>query len=106
MTLFVTLISKHEEILELVRDFAHGLGCPVDMGPVAVRRRLQIEVNDDDHSLVELLTHVALSATKARVEVTEPECHITYRHAGVTSDVSLALRIADFHIKTDEKPRD
>jgi len=98
MTLSVTLVSKHEQILELVRDFAHGLGCPVDMGPVATRRRLQIEVNDDDHSLVELLTHVALSATKAGVEVTEPVCQITYRHAGVTSDVNLTLRIADFHI--------
>ena len=42
--------------------------------------------------------HVALSATKAGVEVTEPVCQITYRHAGVTSDVNLTLRIADFHI--------
>lgn len=98
MTLSVTLISKHEEVLELVRDFAHGLGCPVELGPVAVRRRLRIEVNDDDHSLVELLTHVALSATKAGAEVIEPVCEVTYRHAGVTSDVTLTLRIADFRI--------
>ena len=106
MKLSVTFISKHEEILELVRDFARGLGCPVEMGPVALRRQLHIEVDDDDHSLLEVLTHAALSATKAGVEVIEPVCEVTYRHPGVTSDVRLTLRIADFQIKTDQKPRD
>jgi hypothetical protein len=60
---------------------------------------IRIEI-DDDHSLVELLTHVALSAAKAGVDVTEPVCHVTYQHEGVTSEVTLALRIAEFGIGT------
>ena len=34
MTVSVTLVSEDDLILRLVRDFAHGLDCPVDMGPL------------------------------------------------------------------------
>ena len=60
-------------------------------------------MDNDDQKLLELLTHVALSATKAGVDVGEPLCHVTYRHQGVTSDVTLTLRIADVRIDTSEK---
>ena len=100
MTVSVTLVSENDLVLRLVRDFAHGLGCPVDMTPMSSGRSIRIEVDDDDHSLVELLTHVALSAAKAGVDVAEPLCHVTYRHRGVTSDVTLTLRIAEFRIDT------
>jgi hypothetical protein len=97
MTVFVTLISENDLVLRLVRDFARGLGCPVT-APTSPGQSIRIEVDDDDHSLVELLTHVALSAAKAGVDVAEPICHVTYRHRSVTSEVTLTLRIAEFRI--------
>jgi len=100
MTVSITLVSENNLVLRLVRDFAHGLGCPVDMGPMSSSRSIRIELDDDDHSLVELLTHLAMSAAKAGVDVGEPLCHVTYRHRGVTSDVTLTLRIAEFRIDT------
>jgi hypothetical protein len=41
---------------------------------------------------------VALGAAKAGIALTEPLCQVTYRHEGVTSDVRLTLRIAEFRI--------
>src|SRR4030095_2630661 len=99
MTLSVTLVSENDQLLRLVRDFAHGLGCPVTV-PKSPDGRGRIEVDDDDHSLVELLTHVALSAAKAGVNLAEPVCHVTYQHRSVTSEVTLTLRIAEFRIDT------
>ena len=98
MTIDVTLVSGSESLLRLVGDFAHGLGCRVDTAPTSSGRSIRIAVDDDDHSLVELLTHVALSAAKAGVDVAEPLCHVTYRHRSVTSEVTLTLRIAEFRI--------
>jgi hypothetical protein len=100
MTVTVTLVSRNDQVLRLVHDFAHGLGCPVEMGLVSSGRTVRIEVIDDDHSLVELLTHIALSAAKAGVDVAEPLCQVTHRHPGVASEVTLTLRIAEFHIDT------
>jgi hypothetical protein len=99
MILSVTLVSENDQLLRLVRDFAHGLGCPVTV-PKSPDKAIRIEVDDDDHSLVELLTHVALSAAKAGVNLGEPICHVTYQHRSVTSEVTLTLRIAEFRIDT------
>ena len=98
MTIAVTLVTESDQLLRLVRDFAHGLGCRVDMAPVSSGGGIRIALDDDDHSLVELLTHVALSAAKAGVDVAEPLCHVTYQHRSVTSEVILTLRIAEFRI--------
>jgi hypothetical protein len=98
MTASVTLVSENDLLLRLVRDFALGLGRPVEAEPTSSPRRIRIQVDDDDRSLVELLTHVALSAAKAGVDCDEPLFHLTYRHHGVTSDVTLKLRIAEFRI--------
>jgi hypothetical protein len=100
MTVSVTLLSENDLVLRLVHDFAHGLGCAADMGPMSSGQSVRIDVDDEDHSLVELLTHVALSATKAGIDVAEPLCRVTYRHRGVASDVTLTLRIADFRVDT------
>jgi hypothetical protein len=100
MTVSTTLVSTNALILRLVHDFARGLGCPVHE---SADRRIRIDLDNDDQKLLELLTHVALSATKAGVDVGEPLCHVTYRHQGVTSDVTLTLRIADVRIDTSEK---
>ena len=100
MTVSTTLVSTNALILRLVHDFARGLGCPVD---TSSGRSVRVELDGDDYKLLELLTHVALSATKAGVDVAEPLCHVTYRHQGVTSDVTLTLRIADVRIDTSGK---
>jgi hypothetical protein len=100
MTVSATLVSTNDLVLRLVHDFARGLGCPVD---VSADRRIRIDLDGDDQKLLELLTHVALSATKAGVDVGEPLCHVTYRHQDVTSDVTLTLRIADVRIGTNAK---
>ena len=42
---------------------------------------------DDELSLVQLLTHVALSAAPTGVDVAEPLSHLTYHHRGVSSEV-------------------
>ena len=97
MKVSVTLVSENDLIRALVRDFAHGLGCPV-AAATPPDTTIRIDINDDDHSLVELLTHVALSAAKAGVNVAEPVCQVTYQHKSVTSEVTLTLRIADFRI--------
>jgi len=97
MKVSVTLVSENDLLRALVRDFAHGLGCRV-AAATPPDTSIRIEINDDDHSLVELLTHVALSAAKAGVDVAEPICQVTYQHRSVTSEVTLTLRIAEFRI--------
>ena len=97
MKVSVTIVSENDLIRALVRDFAHGLGCPVAAAALPATR-IRIDINDDDHSLVELLTHVALSAAKAGVDIAEPLCQVTYQHPSVTSEVTLTLRIAEFRI--------
>jgi hypothetical protein len=96
MTLFVTLVSESDLVLSLVRDYARGLGCPVTAA--SSDRSVRIEVPDDDHSFLELLTHVALSTAKAGITVAEPTVRVTYRHPSVTSEVALTLRIDEFRI--------
>jgi len=99
MTLALTLVSESDLLRRLVRDFAHGLGCQVDAVPTSSGgQSIRIAVNENDHSLVELLTHVALSAAKAGVDFAEPLCHVTYQHRGVASQVTLTFRIAEFRI--------
>jgi hypothetical protein len=43
------------------------------------------------------LTYVALSATKAGIDPSEPDCRIKYRQ-GEASEVTLGIRIADFDL--------
>ena len=96
----LTITSTNAEVLRLVEDFARGLGCNVGR-PAAHDEGIQITLLPSD-TLVELLTHVALSALKAGVDVSEPRCQLTYRHGGARSNVTLLLRVGDFSIT----PRD
>src|SRR5262245_61625078 len=98
MTVHLTLASTSEQVVDLVGDFARGLGCGLQRIPVGTGQGVRIEVPDLGHSLVELLAHVALSATKAGVDVAEPLCRVTYRHPGVSSSVTVTLRVADVSI--------
>jgi hypothetical protein len=59
---------------------------------------LRITMHEEYKGLVELLTHVALSATKAGVDVGEPICEVIYHHDGASSDVRLALRLTALRI--------
>ena len=108
MTVSVTLVSENDLVLHLVSDFAHGLGCAVEREPTSSGRSIRIEVDDDDHSLVELLTHVALSAAKAGVDVTEPTCHVTSpaprRHLRCDPH-SSHRRVSDRHGSTNRRLR-
>ncbi len=104
MTVHLTLISGSNLILHLVGDFARGLECSVDVLAEQPHRGIRIEVPDAGHALVELLTHVALSATKAGVDAGEPLCQLTYRHAGASAEVRLAVRIAEFSIDATAAP--
>jgi len=97
MRVSVTLVTENDLIRRLVGDFAHGLGCPVTPAK-SPDKSIRIEVDDDALSLLELLTHVALSATQAGVDVAEPICHVRYQHHRATSEVALTLRIAGFGI--------
>src|SRR4029434_1759821 len=101
MTVSVTLDSEHDLVLRLVHDFAHGLGCPVELGSTSSGLSIRIELDATHHHLSEPFTPVALSAARAGVDVAEPLCHLTYRHSGVTSNVTLTLRLAELSIDTD-----
>ena len=98
MNATLTLVSGQDQVIDLVGDFARGLGCSVADEPVESGRSIRIELPEAAHVLVELLTHVALSATKAGVNVAEPLCHVSYQHRGVSSAVKLAIRITEFGI--------
>ena len=74
--------------------------CAVDTASTTANHRIRIEVPDTGHTLVELLTHVALSATKAGIDLTEPLCEVASRHVGASSEVKLAFRVAEFSIDT------
>lgn len=98
MIVYLTLLSGSTVILDLVSDFARGLGCSVDAVAEQQHRGIRIQVPDAGQTLVELLTHVALSATKAGVDPGEPLCQLTHRHAGASAEVRLSVRIAEFNI--------
>ena len=100
MTAHLTLVSSNDLVLSLVRDFARGLGSSVDPVPEPAGPGIRVDLPDVANSLLELLTHVALSATKAGVDVQEPRCMVTYRHEGAASTMTLTLRIADVSIDT------
>jgi len=94
--MLVTVDSQNKRLLGLVRDFALGLGFADEPGPPS-----QVAVSlpqASDETLLHLLTHVALSATKAGVEPDEPLCRVTFQEHGAASEVRLGLRIASFDL--------
>ena len=97
MTLHFMLASESDRLLRLVGEFAHGLGCTLEAAP-AQGGGLRAEVPDGADTLLNLLTFVALSATKLGVRLIEPLCEITYRQGTSASEVTLGLRIADIRL--------
>ena len=94
--MLVTVDSQNKRLLGLVQDFALGLGFTDEPGPPS-----QVAVSlpqASDETLLHLLTHVALSATKSGVEPGEPLCSVTFQEHGAASEVRLGLRIASFDL--------
>jgi hypothetical protein len=90
----LAVFSQNETVLSLVGDFAKGLGCAVDQPHSVSADCLGIELSDAGDVLLELLDYIALSATKAGIEPTEPLCRVAYRRRGALAQVTLDLRIA------------
>ena len=99
MTVHLLIVSDSDNLLQLVGEFAKGLGCTLEAAP-ATGRGLRVELPDGAETLLNLLTYVALSATKLGVQLVEPTCEVTYRQGNAASVVTLALRIADFRLHT------
>jgi hypothetical protein len=97
MTGHLTLESKSEVVLRHVADFARGLGCAADSPPDSVRAIIRALPESSD-ALLELLSHVALSATRAGVDIGEPVCNVTFQHDHAPSVVTLGVRLAAFNI--------
>ena len=93
----MTVTSQSERLLSLVRDFALGLGFASEPAPPS---QVALSVTQaSDETLLHLLTHVALSATKSGVEISEPVCGVAFQEPGAASEVKLGLKIASFDLQ-------
>ena len=96
MHLELTVVSASGTLLNLVREFAQGLGWTLGSdAPSAIHLIGPKERGQDQ--LLNILTYLSLSAAKAGVEPGEPLCQIRYRE-GAASAVTLGLRIAEFDL--------
>jgi hypothetical protein len=98
MTGHLTVESSSDVVLRYVADFAHGLGCAVATPPDAHGRAIRMALPESTDALLELMSHVALSATRAGVDIGEPVCVVTFQHDHAPSVVTLGLRLAGFNI--------
>ena len=102
MTVQLTLFTDEDTIRTNVADFAKGLGCSVAGAASPEARELRTVLPDGNDTLLELLTHVALTATKAGMHVSEPLCRVTYRHQSTSPEVALEFRLTEFNITSAE----
>jgi hypothetical protein len=98
MNAHLTLLSENATVLNLVRDYAKGLGCTIDAASSSSGHGLGTELPDAGDTLRELLEYVALSATKAGVDLTEPLCRVKYWHPGALAEVTLGVRVVEFSL--------
>jgi hypothetical protein len=91
-----------DDIASVLRQPATKVSCA--MCRPAFGRGLETELPDGDDALLELLSYVALSATKAGVAVEEPLCRINYWHEGASVEVTMDLRVADFTLDKAVSP--
>ena len=97
MTAQMILESESASVLELVADYARGLGYEVDRptDPAGASIRVQLP---DSRDLLDLISHIGLSAAKAGVPSDEPLCKVSFRRGNAKAEVTLALRLAEFAI--------
>jgi hypothetical protein len=100
MTGYLTVESKSAVVLRYVADFARGLGCAVVTPSDSHDRAIRIALPESSDAFLELISHVALSATRASIDIAEPVCHVSFQHENAPSVVTLGLRIATFDIGT------
>ena len=98
MRMLITVGSQNQRLLGLVRDFAVGLGFTSE--PTSSSQVALSVPEASDETLLHLLTHVALSATKAGVDPDEPLCRVTFQEHRAASEVTLGLRIASFDLQS------
>jgi len=98
MTVHLTLFTDVEAIRHQVADYARGLGCTVTGAPVVPESGIYATLPDEGEALLELLTHVALTATKAGVDLSEPLCRVTYQHQSAAPEVLVGFRLTEFSI--------
>jgi hypothetical protein len=97
MATHFTIVSRSPTVVGLVGDYARGLGCEVSVEPAPDGSAIRA-ILPDGEAMLELLTHVALSASKSEIDISEPLCRVTYRHGAAASKVTLDLRIIEFVI--------
>jgi hypothetical protein len=100
MTVHLILFTDSEPIRQQVADFAKGLGCSVSGAAASPEHGLQAELPDEGEALLELLCHVALTATKAGVDLSEPLCRVVYKHQPTSPEVAVGFRLTEFNIHT------
>ena len=100
MTVHLTLVTDSESIRHQVADFAKGLGCTVRGASTSPDGGLTAELPDEGEALLELLTHVALTAAKAGVDLSEPLCRVFYKHQTSAPEVEIGFRLTEFNINT------
>jgi hypothetical protein len=100
MTVHLILFTDSEDIRQQVADFAKGLGCGVSGAPGSAQQGLSAELPDEGGALLELLSHVALTATKFGVDLSEPLCRVTYKHQPTAPEVAIGFRLTEFNINT------
>jgi hypothetical protein len=100
MTVHLILFTDSEPIRHQVADFARGLGCTVSAAPASPDHGLRAELPDEGEALLELLSHVALTATKAGVDLSEPLCRVVYKHQPTAPEVAVGFRLTEFNINT------
>jgi hypothetical protein len=99
MTIRFTLVTQNDMLGRLVREFAEGLGWTVEDASASLVTVVQPDGLEGAEHLVRLLTYVALCAAKAGVDPSEPICRVRYREGKAGAEVSLGLRIAEFHMR-------
>ena len=100
MTVHLILFTDSESIRHQVADFARGLGCTVSGAPGLPDQGLRAELPDEGEALLELLSHVALTATKAGVDLSEPLCRLVYQYQPTAPEVAIGFRLTEFNINT------
>ena len=100
VTVRLTLLTIDEAIRTQVADFAKGLGCRVEAATRFPAGELTAVLPDTGDALLELLTHVALTATKSGTDISEPVCRVAYRRQSTSPEVVLSFRLTDFNISS------
>jgi hypothetical protein len=95
MIIQFTLASESQALLTLVREFAEGLDCEVDvLATPHDDLRVRLPEKAGAELLLHLLSYVALSTVKLGLDVGEPQCRMRFREPNAAAAVALAFNIS------------